>query len=258
MGTSWKKQEVSEAFNQYNDMLENILGYEVILDMIKRDKKIARILDFGCGPGKVSAKLASSNKHLDIIAVDQSKTMLDIAEKNRNYDNIQYKLVENNDLSFIESDSIDCIITCFVFINNSNYDKIKPIFKEFQRVLRKGGMLIVLDSNPEAVGESFSTFSNGIKDKHYEIGEEKIQILKIKGQSDLILHDWYWTKECYMDWITNANLLVSDVYEYTIQDIPSAVSKKCLSQYKDYDWGREWNKAPFMIIVATNESEVSL
>ena len=35
MGTSWKEQEVSEAFNQYNDMLENILGYEVILDMVR-------------------------------------------------------------------------------------------------------------------------------------------------------------------------------------------------------------------------------
>lgn len=49
MGTSWKEQEVSEAFNQYNDMLENILGYEVILDMVRNDKTITKILDFGCG-----------------------------------------------------------------------------------------------------------------------------------------------------------------------------------------------------------------
>ena len=43
MGTSWKEQEVSEAFNQYNDMLENILGYEVILDMVRNDKTITKI-----------------------------------------------------------------------------------------------------------------------------------------------------------------------------------------------------------------------
>ena len=111
MGTSWKEQEVSEAFNQYNDMLENILGYEVILDMVRNDKTITKILDFGCGPGKVCAKLASSNENYRIIAVDQSENMLSIAKKYRGLSNIQYQLVENNDLSFIESDSIDCIIT---------------------------------------------------------------------------------------------------------------------------------------------------
>lgn len=106
MGTSWKEQEVSEAFNQYNDMLENILGYEVILDMVRNDKTITKILDFGCGPGKVCAKLASSNENYRIIAVDQSENMLSIAKKYRGLSNIQYQLVENNDLSFIESDSI--------------------------------------------------------------------------------------------------------------------------------------------------------
>lgn len=67
MGTSWKEQEVSEAFNQYNDMLENILGYEVILDMVRNDKTITKILDFGCGPGKVCAKLASSNENYRLL-----------------------------------------------------------------------------------------------------------------------------------------------------------------------------------------------
>ena len=104
--------------------------------------------------------------------MDQSENMLSIAKKYRGLSNIQYQLVENNDLSFIESDSIDCIITCFVFINNSDYDKIQFIFKEFERVLRKGGKLIVLDSHPEAAGVAFSTFTNGKGDKNYEIGEK--------------------------------------------------------------------------------------
>lgn len=156
------------------------------------------------------------------------------------------------------SDSIDCIITCFVFINNSDYDKIQFIFKEFERVLRKGGKLIVLDSHPEAAGVAFSTFTNGKEDKNYEIGENKTQSLKIQGHPNLVLHDWYWSKSCYMDWIKNANLQVQITHEYTVQNLPSAIFEKCISQYKDYNWGKEWDKAPFIIIVATKESEVSL
>ena len=51
--------------------------------------------------------------------MDQSEICC-LLQKYRGLSNIQYQLVENNDLSFIESDSIDCIITCFVFINNSD------------------------------------------------------------------------------------------------------------------------------------------
>ena len=137
-------------------------------------------------------------------------------------------------------------------------DKIQFIFKEFERVLRKGGKLIVLDSHPEAAGVAFSTFTNGKEDKNYEIGENKTQSLKIQGHPNLVLHDWYWSKSCYMDWIKNANLQVQITHEYTVQNLPSAIFEKCISQYKDYNWGKEWDKAPFIIIVATKESEVSL
>ncbi len=61
-----------------------------------------------------------------------------------------------------------------------------------------------------------------------------------------------------MDWIKNANLQVQITHEYTVQNLPSAIFEKCISQYKDYNWGKEWDKAPFIIIVATKESEVSL
>lgn len=250
MGTSWKKLEVSEAFNQYNDMLENVLGYEVILRMIKQDKNVRRILDYGCGPGKVSRRLIDMDENLEIIAVDQSQNMLDIAQKYRSHKNIRYRLVENNSLSFVESNSIDCIITCFVFINNSDYQKIAAIIKEFERVLKKGGKFIILDSNPDAAGESFSTFTNGVHGKKYMEGEEKTQTLKISGQEDLVLHDWYWTKENYLKWLEEANLRLSNMYEYTIKSLPQDIADECMRKYADYTWGGELEKAPFIIIEA--------
>lgn len=250
MGTSWKRLDVSEAFNQYDDILENVLGYEPVMRIIKQDENINSILDFGCGPGKVSKRLIDMNEKYKIIAVDQSQNMLDIAQKYRSHVNIQYKLVEDNSLSFLEAGSIDCVITCFVFINNSNYQNIVKIFKEFERVLRKGGKLIILDSNPSAVGETFSTFTNGIAGDKYTEGEPKTQTLKIRGQKDLVLHDWYWSKASYLRWLNEADLVLNNIFEYTIKSLPQDIAEDYKNKCKEYIWGNELSKAPFIIIEA--------
>ncbi|MBY6829029.1 SAM-dependent methyltransferase, partial [Clostridium botulinum] len=35
MGTCWKDEGVSKKFNLYNDMLENILGFDYIFENLK-------------------------------------------------------------------------------------------------------------------------------------------------------------------------------------------------------------------------------
>ncbi len=63
--------------------------------------------------------------------------MLDIAMKEHNKENITYQLIEQNQLKGVENNSIDCVVLCFVIINNSDKDRIKTIFQEIFRVLKK-------------------------------------------------------------------------------------------------------------------------
>lgn len=48
LGTCWKDEGVSKKFNLYNDMLENILGFNYIFENLKSNESIKKILDFGC------------------------------------------------------------------------------------------------------------------------------------------------------------------------------------------------------------------
>ncbi len=247
MGTSWHDEKVSKNFNEYNDMLEDVLGFHYIFQFIQDEPNVRSILDFGCGPGKVSERLAEFNDKYDILAVDQSQKMIDLASTFRKRKNIQYRLIENDNLGFIKSNSIDCAIICFVIINNSDSNRISNIINEVYRVLRNNGFLIILDSNPNAVGLEFTTFTNGDKGKNYKIGGSKKQYLKIPNQTDLILNDWYWTKDNYLSWITQIGFKSVSLIEPTIDNLSQEDRLFYERKYNFNKWGNERTIPPFII-----------
>ncbi|UTR14034.1 class I SAM-dependent methyltransferase [Salipaludibacillus sp. LMS25] len=250
MGTSWKSSDVTEKFNDYNDMLEDILGFQVLFDEIKESSEIYHILDYGCGPGKVAERLADLSNDYQIIAVDESKGMLDIARNNRSKANIDYRLITNDNLSFLQDNSMDIVIVCFVIINISCEERIKNIVKQVHRVLKPSGKLLILDSNPDAVGYEFSTFKNGTKGKTYNNGEKKQQFLHISNRPDLVLDDYYWTRAFYMSALEEAGFSDIRKREPTIESLTAEKKKQAQLKYNVTEWGDEKDQAPFIIFKA--------
>ncbi|MGB8456006.1 MAG: methyltransferase domain-containing protein [Anaerocolumna sp.] len=247
MGTSWKDKTVSQNFNQYNDMLEDILGFHHIFQLIQNDSDIQSILDYGCGPGKVSKRLSKLNDAYDIYAVDQSEEMINLASLTRNRANIHYQLIQNNNLNFIKSNSLDCAIVCFVIINNSDPCQIYTMLKEIYRVLKAHGQLIILDSNPNAIGVEFTTFVNGERGKVYKPGDKRKQYLKIPGQPDLILNDWYWSKNDYLAWIAKAGFKSVEVTEPALDRLSQETRQFFEEKYDFNQWGNEKIIPPFVV-----------
>lgn len=250
METSWSAEAVSKSFNQYNDMLEHVLGFHSIFRFIEEQPEVKTILDFGCGPGKVSERMALLDSQIQIVAVDQSENMIEIAKTHRHHENIVYQVIQNESLDFLEDESIDFAILCFVIINNSSVKRIEKILREIQRVLRKGGCLAILDSHPKAVGIEFTTFTNGEKNKIYEVGERKQQHLKIMGKPDLILHDWYWDERAYLNWLAEAGFNHVTYQEPTIDSLEKEDKRYYEREYGFTEWGEERYRSPFIIFRA--------
>lgn len=97
------------------------------------------ILDAGCGTGKTLEFLAEvTNSRL--IGIDQNQAMIKQAEqrlKGKTVELIQGKVQE---LPF-EDGSIDCIISESVV----SFNQIDPILREYNRVLRPGGILHLIE-----------------------------------------------------------------------------------------------------------------
>jgi ubiquinone/menaquinone biosynthesis C-methylase UbiE len=145
----------------FRGMLINLIGYrfgprpEEHLDQIRKDRaryamrfiKMAGVrqsdivLDLGSGCGFGTATIA---RHVSqVIACDISSAYLAFARREcTDFGNVQFHAITNHDLSPVDDDSVDAVISMAVFIHLNLYD-IYLYFEEFSRVLKPGGKVLI-------------------------------------------------------------------------------------------------------------------
>jgi demethylmenaquinone methyltransferase/2-methoxy-6-polyprenyl-1,4-benzoquinol methylase len=144
-------KETNERKNLFNklapkyDFMNNIIS----LNTHKKVKKIAienldikpnsKILDLCCGTGDMGKIIKSLYPTCDVIGVDFSEQMLDIARKNNK--NITYRLMDATNLLF-EKNEFDYVIMAFGLRNIK--DKRKTL-EEIYKILKKNGKFLHLD-----------------------------------------------------------------------------------------------------------------
>jgi ubiquinone/menaquinone biosynthesis C-methylase UbiE len=248
MQTSWKDVSVADKFDLYDDSLEQIAGYRKVFELLETENA-AKILDYGCGPGKVAYRLAHlGNKQ--IVAVDESEHMLTIARNKRVHPAIAYSQIEQDDLSFIESSTLDYAIACYVFINTATEARILNIMKEIYRVLKPSGQFLILDTNPDSTGIQFTTFKNGECNKQYHYGEARKEWLNLCDGNYLVLNDYHWPKSMYFSVLNQVGFKEVSVYEPTLKDIHKEELKKFENQNKILFQQNDFDFPPFVIFRA--------
>lgn len=104
-----------------------------------------RILDFGSGVG---GSIPFFMKHFscsDLVCADVSEKSLQIS-KERFQDAVDYKLIDGLHLPFSDN-SFDLVFSACVFHHIDQHHHLQ-ILKELNRVLNKGGCLIIFEHNP--------------------------------------------------------------------------------------------------------------
>jgi len=135
-----KKHEgwnVKDFFQTGVDEIQIVTDYLEKFDLLLSGRKA---MDFGCGAGRLTQALAKQCSA--VVGIDISKSMIGLARKYNIYtDNCSYMEISDDNLSFLENESIDFIYSNIVL------QHIAPEFstnyiKEFLRILNPGGLIL--------------------------------------------------------------------------------------------------------------------
>jgi ubiquinone/menaquinone biosynthesis C-methylase UbiE len=128
---------------ELNEFFET--GHKEIIQLLEKMNKIGvklnynAALDFGCGVGRVTQVL--SNKFENVIGVDISDRMIEIANKYNTKSNVKYCVNQTDNLSLFKDEEFDLIYSNIVLQHIPKQLTILYL-KEFSRVLKKNGLLV--------------------------------------------------------------------------------------------------------------------
>jgi ubiquinone/menaquinone biosynthesis C-methylase UbiE len=123
-------------------------GAAAIASLLKEGEEIAlpeshrRVLDFGCGVGRLSRALAGRFERY--VGIDISAGMVERArELNADLPNAEYVVSADEDLRRFEDQSFDAVVSLLVLQHVPGRELIRTYLREFGRVLAPGGLIVV-------------------------------------------------------------------------------------------------------------------
>ena len=116
---------------------EDLAMVQQFVDAI--EKRPARILDAGCGAGRMIPYLQSLSNELHVTGSDLSPAMITIARVTN--PNSEFVVADSAALPF-EADQFDGLLAWYSIIHTSP-EGLDAVFAEFARVLRPGGLLLL-------------------------------------------------------------------------------------------------------------------
>lgn len=150
-----KKEQVEQMFDNIAptyDRLNHILSFNIDKLWRRRVVRIIRksnpdmVMDMATGTGDLAIAMARRIKDVHILGIDLSEEMLAVArqkiEAEGVSDRIEVKKGDAENLTFVDSETMDAATVAF---GVRNFENLEKGLTEIYRTLRTGGKLIVLE-----------------------------------------------------------------------------------------------------------------
>jgi len=201
-----------EYDNQYHAVMDWRLGYSVVENLLEEIGG-KRILDYGCGSGKFSRRLRDLGSL--VTAVDVSENAINRARE-RDRSNIDYKVIENDDLSFLDEKSVDKAVAAFVFCTMQQDAQIRNIAQQIHGKLSPDGYFIVLEPHPDSLGYNFVSMK---RERPEEVKSGTPIKVQLTGM-DTPFYDYWRSKDDYVRILNDVGFEVDVIKEPVVENCP--------------------------------------
>jgi len=196
-------------------------------------------LDFGCGAGRSTRFL--KNLGFNASGIDISRSMVQLA---RNVDpSGTYRLVDDGDFTAFEPARFDLILSAFAFDNIPGVAKRGELLRGLRRLLKNGGLIILLGSTPDIYTHEWASFTTKDfpENRHAKSGDT-VRIVMKDVEEERPVVDLVWSHQDYVNLFAAAELdLVAHYTPLGREDEP-------------YEWLTETSIAPWVIYVLSKKN----
>ncbi|MDD3053793.1 MAG: class I SAM-dependent methyltransferase [Endomicrobiaceae bacterium] len=201
---------VKEHFENEAEIFDNIIikiipyyieMIDALLSAISFDKtQKINVLDLGCGTGNLSKRILDKYTNANIVCVDISQNMINIArQKLADYKNVEFVVGDIEEIEF--KDKYDLVVSSLVLHHLVTDDRKKNFYKRIFNMLNENGIFVNADV---VIGTSKFlqdiNISSWIKYMQKSCSDEEIfsKWLKAYEQEDRpskLIHQIEWLKE---------------------------------------------------------------
>lgn len=167
-------------------------------------------LDFGTGAGR-TAQLFLSMNAAKVIGVDHNQSMVDQAKK---LTDPRLEFIKIEQTIPLGSNTVDVAIAAHVFVEVGSTDEMKQISHEVYRVLKPGGIFVIITNNSQAIGKNYLSYGYPAND--HLVSGQKIPCTIKKGKDSFVIDDYFWSEEDYKKILEDAGFTVSMTFPLMI------------------------------------------
>jgi len=216
------------------------LAYRDLPDIISEHVRGKKALDFGCGAGRSTRFLRKLG--FSAVGVDISESMIKQA---RQIDPTgDYRLVPDGDLSRLEGDRFDLVLSAFTFDNIPTAGKKVTILRGIRRLLGPDGIIINLVSSPEIYLHEWASFTTkDFPENRQAVSGDRVRIVMKDVEDQRPVADILWTDDAYRETYQGAGLEIAKTHQ------PLA------GKNEPYRWLSETEIAPWVIYILMRGEE---
>ena len=162
-------------------------------------------LDFGSGAGR-SAQFLRALGAQRVYGVDHDRNMVELATS-KHLSGVEFRHADGT--IPLPDRSVDGAISVNVFIEIRTRETMRSVCAEIARVLKPGGVFVLMSTNPGAFGQTFRSFS--YSSPSTPTGGSLAICTVATANGPLRIEDTYWTEADYRTAISGADLRILDV-----------------------------------------------